>query len=476
MTIPFLDALLPPTAAKLAPNSVGTAASGAFEALLAGLYASVATLPGDQPVAAPGTALPPTGKTLPEGNGPVANGEIAIGPIKDSQIPDGQIADGRFAGIAFDRLSDELGDEAGLCEAVENIPSAPVPAPDAIVLAPVATLASPVATLTHALPASPVAAARADAPAPAPQNSAEPASAERPTGFPARRIVAGELLAPQIGFATPVAPLAPEPRASAVQPAPPAADAPKPAQPLAPSLAILPTGAQPALPGAASPSLRRGHESKLATISLTAALSVTPETSSAAIVAAPAAVLAAPIAVAAGTSAPDAATTPVQPAASPIALPDHRALVEALMRARSERDPGVSVALDTREFGAVALRFEALQSATGERGLQVAFSSGDPGFERAVASAAAAQAALADQSGRNSANRADPAPIRAGENYGDGPGARASSSDPQAQQRGAPDGGWRDTRSRQSAGSLARGEDLPTTAPRPDRRRGSIFA
>ncbi len=255
-----------------------------------------------------------------------------------------------------------------------------------------------------------------------------------------------------------------------------AADAPKPPQSLAPSLAILPTGAQPSGPGASSPQLRRGPESKLVTIALTAALSIAPETSSAAIVAAPAAILAAPVAVAAVTSAPDGVTSPVQPTASPIALPDHRALVEALVRARTDRDPGVSVALDTREFGAVALRFETLQSATGERGLQVALTSGDPGFERAVASAAAAQAALADQSGRNPANRTDPAPIRSGESYGDGPGARASSSDPQAQQRGAPDGGWRDTRSRQSGGSLARGEDHPAPAPRADRRRGSIFA
>jgi len=474
MTIPFLDALLPSTAAKPAANHVGPGPSGAFEALLTGLNASVATLRGEVPVAPPGTALPPTGKSLPAGGRAVPVGD---GPVASGAITEGQVADDRFAIMAFGVGPDEPAEELVHPAPESGVYHAPPAAPDAIAPATVAPVALPIAAGPGVVAFSPTPAGRADAPAPALRSAAEPAPTAQPTPAASRKNTSGEtVFAPQISLTTPVALLAPEPRAPAVQPAQGAADAPKPPQPLAPSLAILPTGAQPSAPGASSPQLRRGPESKLATISLTAAPSVAPETSSAALVAAPAAILAAPVAVAAVPGAPDGATSNVQPAASPIALPDHRALVEALVRARTERDPGVSVALATREFGAVALRFETLQSATGERGLQVAFSSGDPGFERAVASAAAAQAALTDQSGRNPANRADPAPMRSDQHYGDGPGARASSSDPQAQQRGAPDGGWRDTRSRQSGGSLARGEDHPAPAPRADRRRGSIFA
>lgn len=468
MTIPFLDALLPSTAPKPATNHGGQGASDAFEALLAGLNASVATLPGEAPVAAPGTALPPTGKTLPVAGRPVATGEVT----------DGQVADDHFAVMELSRTLDEPS-EAPVYPAQESVPVPALPAaPELIAQATAAPLALPIAASPRLVPTSPTPATGAVAPALTPRMAAEPAPTTQPTpATPRKTTSGGTVLASQNGLATPVALLAPEPRASTAQAVQPAADAPKPAQSFAPSLAIVATGAQPSVPGAASPTLRRGPESKPATISLTAALSVAPEAAAAAIFAAPAAVLAAPVAVAPGTSVPEVATSPAQPAASPNALPDHRALVEALMRARTERDPGLSVALDTREFGAVALRFETLQSATGERSLQVAFSSGDPGFERAVASAAAAQSALADQSGRNPANRADPAPMRSGEYLGDGPGARSSSSDPHAQQRSAPDGSMRDdTRSRQSADPRVRGEDYPAPAPRADRRRGSIFA
>ena len=457
MTIPFLDALLPSTTPKPATNHSGQGASDAFEALLAGLNASVATLPGEAPVAAPGTALPPTGKTLPVADGPVATGEVT----------NGQVADDRFAVMELSRILDEPS-EAPVYPAQDSV---------AVPAHPAASLALPIAVTPGVVPSSSTPAANAGAPAPAPRMAAEPAPIAQPTPAASRKNASGEtVFAPQNGLATPIALLAPEPRASAVQAA---ADVPKPAQSLAPSLAIVATGAQPSVPGAASPTLRRGPESKPATISLTAALSVAPEAASAAIFAAPAAVLAAPVAVAPGTSVPEVATSPAQPAASPIALPDHRALVEALMRARTERDPGLSVALDTREFGAVALRFETLQSATGERSLQVAFSSGDPGFERAVASAAAAQSALADQSGRNPANRADSAPMRSAEPSGnpftDASGGRAASSDPQSQHRSGLAEPWRDVRSGHSAELSAPGDERPS-APRPDRRRGSIFA
>ncbi len=470
MTIPFLDALLPSTAPKPATNHGAQGASDAFEALLAGLNASVGILPGEAPVAAPGTALPPTGKTLPVADGPVATGEVT----------DGQVADDRFAVIALGPLPDKAGEELAYPLFESGALPAPPAAPAAIALATAAPLALPIAASPRMVPSSPIPAAGAVAPALAPRMAAEPASITQPTPAASRKNASGEtVFAPQIGLATPVALLAPEPRASAAQAVQAAADVPKPAQSLAPSLAIVATGAQPSVPGAASPTLRRGPESKPATISLTAALSVAPEAASAAIFAAPAAVLAAPLAVAPGTSVAEVATFPAQPVASPIALPDHRALVEALMRARTERDPGLSVALDTREFGAVALRFETLQSATGERSLQVAFSSGDPGFERAVASAAAAQAALADQSGRNPANRADSAPMRSAEPSGnpftDASGGRAASSDPQSQHRSGLAEPWRDVRSGLSAELSPPGDERPS-APRPDRRRGSIFA
>ena len=459
MTIPFLDALLPATAVKPAANPGGQGASDAFEALLAEMNTPVASLPVELPVTAPGTALPSTGKSLPVGSGPVATGAIT----------EGQVADDRFAVMAFGVGPDEPAEVLVHSAPESGVYHAPPAAPDSIALATVAPFALPISVAPGVEPNSPPPAGRADAPAPAVRSATEPAPTVQPTPDPSRKSASGEpVFAPQNGLAA-------QPRSSAAHPPQAAADVPRPAQRLALSLATLPAGAQPTLQSAA-PLLRRGPESKPVSISLTAALSVAPEAASAVIFAAPAAVLAAPVAVAPGTSVPEVATSPVQPAASPIALPDHRALVEALVRARTERDPGVNVALDTREFGAVALRFETLQSATGERGLQVAFSSGDPGFERAVASAAAAPAALADQSGRNPANRSDPAPMRSGENLGDGPSARSSSSDPQAQQRGAPDGGWRDTRLRQSADLEAGGGVHPAPAPRADRRRGSIFA
>lgn len=468
MIMPLLDALLPPTSAKSAFQSLGHAESRAFEAMLAGLNASAATLPGNPLVAASGAVLPPTGKTLPQ--------------------LFGMVADNTFSGLPLDPSSDEPGDwpvpSGSESEAI--FPSSG--APDAIALAPVASLALPVAAALVPPPASPPPASPPSAspiatPAtPPPAPALQLASDQIPTGQPApdtaRKIAGRAQFVPPSGLAPPAVMLDPEPRASGANPVPASADAPKPGpQPSSTlamptlamaTLAILPTVVRPSATGAASPPLRRGLESKVDPVSLVSAPELSP--------AAPVAIVAAPVTAAPGSALPDAPTTSAQAPAQPIALPDHRALVEALMRARVERDPGVSVALDTREFGAVALRFETLQTATGERALQVALSSGDPGFDRAVASAAAAQAALADQSGRNPANRPDPAPVRSAEQFGDTGGGRASSADPQAQQRSATPESWRESRSRHPGETSFRGEGGDAAAPRPDRRRGSIFA
>ena len=305
-------------------------------------------------------------------------------------------------------------------------------------------------------------------PAPAPQLAADQIPTGQPAPDTARKIAGRALFAPPTGLAPRAVVLDSEPPAPGANPAPASADAPKPAPQLQPTLAIIPTVARSSVTGAASPPLRRGQEGKVAPISLAFAPELSP--------AAPVAILAAPATAAPGGAVSDAPTTSAQPPVQPIALPDHRALVEALTRARAERDPGVSVALETREFGAVALRFETLQTATGERAWQVAVSSGDPGFERAVASAAAAQAALADQSGRNPANRTDPAPTRSGDQLGDASNGRASSSDQQSQQRSGTPESSRETRSgRPGETSFLTGE-RDAAASRPDRRRGSIFA
>ena len=473
MIMPLLDALLPPTSAKSAFQSLGHAESGAFEAMLAGLNASAATLPGNPLVAASGAVLPPTGKTWPQ--------------------LFGTVADGAFGDLPLDPSSDEPGDWPVLSgsESEAIFPSSG--APDAIALAPVASLALPVAaalvpppaSLSPASPppasapsASPIATSATPPPAPALQLASDQIPTGQPAPDTARKIAGRAQFVPPSGLAPPAVMLDPEPRASGANPVPASADAPKPGpQPTSTlamptlamaTLAILPTVVRPSATGAASPPLRRGLESKVDPVSLASAPELSP--------AAPVAIVAAPVTAAPGSALPDAPTTSAQPPVQQVALPDHRALVEALVRARVERDPGVSVALDTREFGAVALRFETLQTATGERAWQVALSSGDPGFDRAVASAAAAQAALADQSGRNPANRPDPAPVRSAEQFGDAGGGRASSSDPQAQQRPATPESWRESRSRHPGETSFLGEGGDAAAPRPDRRRGSIFA
>ena len=481
MTIPFLDALLPPTPARSAPNGTDQAAAGVFGALLAGLEAGQAVLPAEEPLARLSETLPPIGKASPETAVPPTGKALpgAALPPTGKALPDGGgvVRDGGLADPAIDLLAPDTDEKPPQSAADSAASPVLVPAPDPVATVPVAALAPAGAAVSVPAPASSTTTAPPEADAPGQQPAAAAIPTRQPSPVDARGSARGERLASQFGHA-PAATSNPEAPPSSAASAPSGTEAPRPVQSYTPGLTILPssaqpTGARPTAAEAAPTPSKRARESKLTLFTPASS----PEPS-------PAAIVAAPVPVPPGSPVGEAAPAPSQAPAQPIALPDHRALVEALVRARAERDPGVSVALETREFGAVALRFETLQNSAGERGLQIALSSGDPGFERAVASAAAAQAALADQSGRNPASRGDPLATRSadasGNHFGNDPGGRASSSDPQFQHRPGSADAWREPRSRHLADRLTRDEEhgpaaYPVT-PRADRRRGSIFA
>lgn len=468
MNLTLLDAALPTFAEKppiaALESGIGNTAPTTFEALLAGLTVSVAELPG--------TALPRTGKTLP---GAEEAGDEALafttkgdsfGPLEALLAPSASLA-------ADAPTAPEVLPKPDATALPNMLAPSPVMSPLAVAPIPAGTNKSVTASTVPTTPIAATAVTPATASpettasaSPSPLPASAPASSEKPHAHAENRFEHSAAPAQQTALQVPTAKLETSPPELVGRPAPAEIVAPKPAQQAMPSLAVLPIAA-PARAETGSPPLRR--DSKFSLVSLT----IAPDAS----IAAP---IPAPITLASVAAVSDAAPTHPQfsnqvPAAQPLALPDHRALVDALVRARADRDPGVSVAIDTREFGAVALRFETLQSATGERGLQVALSSGDPGFDRAVASAAAAQAALADQSSRNPANRADPAPARSSEQSGDLSSGHGSQPDQRAQQRSAADTGWRESRSRNTADRLSPSDDRPAT-PRPERRRGSIFA
>lgn len=467
MNLPILDAALPTTTAKLpfagADGGAGPVATGAFEALLAGLTAPAAEQPG--------AALPPTGKTLPE-EGETIDGaaEFSAGPFPFDPlgVPAEPAPD--------DALETEAPAAPGVLLTSDAIVLANILAPRPVLLPPAA---APFPGRTSEFTRAPTASA-ATIVSPAAESSA---GAGPPSASPASttsRSVTDQLPVAESGSegsATPAKPATFQLTIAKLEtpalvvtehtnlPEPGAA---KPVRQLDPSAATLPVTVPPAKAEADSPPSRRATESRFSLVSL----AVAPDSATAA-------PFAAPITIASFSAVPDSAPAPAQisaqaPATLPIALPDHRALVDALARARAERDPGVSVALETAEFGAVSLRFETLESATGERGLQVALSSGDPGFERAVAGAAAVQAALADPSSRNPGHRPEPAPMRSAEPFGEHFGQRGSQPDQQGQHRSAPDMSWRESRSRNAPDRLSRPDDRP--AARAEGRRGAIFA
>ena len=486
-TIALLDALLVPASAKPAQNGAGEAEAGAFEALLAGLGAAKPARPDEAVAPTPGATLPDPGKPLPHDGAPLplaivpplATGFAALPPNNS----DGDLPTGAAGEPGGQEAPPPSGPSAAAFTLVAVVAVAVAAEPAAVPTSPTTTAPTtpaPTTTLptTSAAPAPVVRATIRPAPLPTPalRHPSVPLAtrkigetAERTATVAPQSATVPVQPGPTVAEAKPIAPVAAAPQDSPPEtgtgarpqpqrgPAVPVGTAGSaPVRAIASSLTNLPHPAQQATGKAPSAALRRASETRIAV----AALTVAPEP-----VAASIAPIAAPLAEVPVNPASVALAAPLQPAP----LPDHRALVDALVRARAERDPGVSVALETREFGAVALRFE-----PGDRGLQVALSSADPGFDRAVASAAAAQAALSDQASRNPAQRTEPTPMRS-DGLGDAAGGRAAQSDSQANQRAASESGGRESRARPAAEPPARSPDQPV-APRPDRRRGAIFA
>ena len=429
MTIAFLDAVTPPVSARATAQGADQAPSGAFGAVLAGLHSAEPAVSGEQPLAGAtegslGAAtlptiadalLPPSGKILPDLAGAMDDATTSM-PETD------------------DQTGDQTDDQTG-----ETSTAAPIEADAALV----AILAIPAVL---AVPAS--------------------SAAQGDTGLAAQVGTKVAATAAQIPLTANI-----QQQEGAAQPAQPSAETSKPAQPVRPSLTILHPPVPSIAAEAATKPTRRPGESTPASVTTLSAADLPLSTP----LAAPVAVApVAPVAVLSVNASSEAGPAPVQAPVTAIALPDHRALVEALVRARTERDPGVSVALETREFGAVALRFETLQSVTGDRSLQVALSSNDPAFERAVSSAAAAQAALADQSGRHHTSRGEQPQSShpAGSAFGDASGGRAS-SDPRSQPSPEPGPSWREP-SRGQAPERTPAD--PAALPRTPRRGGAIFA
>lgn len=416
MTIAFLDAVTPPVAARATPQGSDGAANGAFGAVLASLDGAP-TAPAEAPAAETGGTVPAlAGAALPP------PGKI---------LPDLAAATGEAPGPGPEAGSDTPGtDDASGTSPVEA---------DALPTMPMLALSG----LT--------------APSVAVASKVREADGARMTAQP---VDLGQTSAsPDVDTQTAVP-----------KTAQPAIEASKTAQAARPNLTIPPLTAQTVDTEPAPPSAKRTGESAPIAVPTLSLWDLSASLQPAAPVAS------GPVTVVSVASSADAGAAPVQTPAPAIALPDHRALVEALVRARGERDSGVSVALETREFGAVALRFEALQTVTGERSLQVAMSSSDPAFERAVSSAAAAQAALADQSGRGSPSRGEqpqPGSAQTANNpFGDAADGRASSSDPRSQSRSEPGPAWREP-------SRSHAEQSPhdlTTLPAGARRGGAIFA
>ncbi len=479
MIIPFLEALLPSAVATTAPNGNDPAAAGVFEALLAGIGSEKAVLPAEQPLAVPGEAKPPISQaSLKSAMLPALSG--AALPTTGNLLPTAAYgpSEGRLSDTAIETASPLTEDRPEPLPRVSEAPSAQPSGEESVALFPVATVVLATAPIpvpvAEAVPVTLAMTARLSAtnvnnapPPPHQQAAVVPDSTQQKAVVVLPTIAEGEQSAPPVGTSVPAAPPSVSPPPAGTASVPNATEVAKPVHSFTPSLTVFPSAAPLAATGFAPTPPKKAPESMFGPAALPVSFEV------------PSTIVAAPVplqpVVALGEAGPAGSQAPTQP----ITLPDHRALVEALVRARTERDPGVSVALETREFGAVALRFDTLQSITGERGLQVGLSSNDPGFERAVASAAAAQAALTDQSARTPASRGDAVPARSADPFanpvGDSTGGRNTSSDQQSQHRSGQTETFRDPRSLRSL-ELPPPADEPLATAHPDRRRGSIFA